>query len=537
MRSRRMQLAALLITTLLVYAASLQNGYVHLDDTNYLVNNELVTDFSADHLGGLFTSVRGNFTPLTWLTHIAAWELSGEAPFGHHLVSLLFHLLNVALVFVVVGRLQHAGLFERMTGWAEYTGYVPFFTALLFALHPQNAEAVCWLAARKDLVMTTFVLLSGAFYIRFAQTRSIGPNIAAAVTFCLACLAKPTAVMWIVVMPLLEAAASGRTFVLRRAIVNVLPLVLIAAAITYFAYGAQQSAGAFDSGGQFGALDRLVIVLKNLFSYFTRYFLAGDYFVNYPLNKDLVWQTFAGGAGLLALCAALARETWRAHGLAWLCTVVLLLPSVGLIQYGVQATADRFAYMAFLPAHLSIVVLAIAGMRYVQERRMVQVIRAATVLAFLLLAQLTFLQASVWRNDLSLWAHGVRAQPQNPLAYQYLGDAFLRNGKPVTAIESYRQSIETIGSGVYMDTQALYFGLGRAHYALEEYDTAHEWFSRLFNEDAESFSRIGYAYYFVAEILLRKGRDAEALLYVQESLQRVPAFTPAVELEARLRAP
>jgi tetratricopeptide (TPR) repeat protein len=213
-----------------------------------------------------------------------------------------------------------------------------------------------------------------------------------------------------------------------------------------------------------------------------------------------------------------------------------LLPSVGIVQFGVQATADRFAYLAFLPTHLSLVVLAVTGLHYVRERRMVLVVRVATVLVFLLLAQITFLQVSVWRSDLSLWAHGVRAEPDNPLAYQYLGDAFLRHGDATTAIESYEKSIDLIGPGIYMDTRSLYFGLGRAHFVLEDYDTAHAWFSRLFDKDAESFSRIGYAYYFVAEILLRKGHNAEALRYVRESLRRVPSFTRARELEAELVA-
>ncbi len=534
MRSSRLQLAALLFVTLLVYAASLQNGYVHLDDTLYPVNNDLVTDFSLRRFGELFTSIRGNFTPLTWLTHIVAWRLSGENPFGHHVISLLFHLGNIALVFIVIGKLYRIGLLERLAGGAESASFIPFFATLLFALHPQNAEAVCWLAARKDLVMTSFVLLSAGFYIRYLRTESAGLYVVAAVAFCLACLSKPTAAMWVMVLLVLDAAACRRSFVLRQATLRVLPFLAIAVIISYLAYSAQQSAGAMGGSDPFSSFDRMVIVLKNLYSYFARYFLAGKFFVNYPLNKDIGWQAFAGGAGLMALCASLASERFRASGLAGLCTVVLLLPSVGIVQYGVQATADRFAYMAFLPMHLWITVLAAIGLRFVQERRMVLVIRGAIVLVFLLLAQMTFLQASVWRTDLSLWAHGVRAEPDNPLAYQYLGDAFLRHGNAETAIESYQQSIALIGPGVYMDRRSLYFGLGRAYFELGDYDAAHEWFSRLFDDNSETFSRIGYAYYFVADILMRKGRTKEALHYVRESLKRVPGFLRARELEAEL---
>ena len=52
-RKSSVQVALLLLLTLLVYLNTFQNDYVWFDDTNYLLTNDLVTDFSADRVGEL----------------------------------------------------------------------------------------------------------------------------------------------------------------------------------------------------------------------------------------------------------------------------------------------------------------------------------------------------------------------------------------------------------------------------------------------------------------------------------------------------
>src|SRR5690242_10177233 len=74
-----------------------------------------------------------------------------------HLENVLFHLLNVLLLFAVARRYA-----------PEQEGRPPLLAltaALLFALHPINAEAVNWISGRSDLIACFFVLLS-AFLLR-----------------------------------------------------------------------------------------------------------------------------------------------------------------------------------------------------------------------------------------------------------------------------------------------------------------------------------------------------------------------------------
>jgi len=69
--------------------------------------------------------------PLTWLSHMLDCELYGLEPGMHHLTSLLFHIVNTLLLFLV---------FRKMTGSLWQSAFV----AALFALHPINVDTVAW---------------------------------------------------------------------------------------------------------------------------------------------------------------------------------------------------------------------------------------------------------------------------------------------------------------------------------------------------------------------------------------------------------
>ena len=94
--------------------------------------------------------------PLTWLSHILDYQLFGLNPAGHHLTSLLLHLVNVVLLFWVL---------HRMTGALWPSALV----AALFALHPLNVESVAWVAERKNVLSTLFWLLTLLAYVGYVK--------------------------------------------------------------------------------------------------------------------------------------------------------------------------------------------------------------------------------------------------------------------------------------------------------------------------------------------------------------------------------
>jgi len=81
-----------------------------------------------------------------------------------HLTNILFHVLNVWLLWLVVcfmlapaGKVQQ----ERRGGFAAFTA------CLIYALHPLTVGSVDWVAARFDVVCITFGLAGMLFWLRW----------------------------------------------------------------------------------------------------------------------------------------------------------------------------------------------------------------------------------------------------------------------------------------------------------------------------------------------------------------------------------
>ena len=142
--------AAILLCGVMIYSASLQNGYIW-DDDYYVYKNGLVQT-----LGGLkgiwFSHALPQYYPVVftsfWIEH-SFWGLN---PFGYHAVNLCLHLLNAFLLFVIVRRLNPKAAFP---------------VALLFTVHPIQVETVAWVTERKNLLSLFFFLLAFVPYMRY----------------------------------------------------------------------------------------------------------------------------------------------------------------------------------------------------------------------------------------------------------------------------------------------------------------------------------------------------------------------------------
>jgi protein O-mannosyl-transferase len=84
--------------------------------------------------------------PLTAATFWLNRSVEGQNPVGYHAVNLALHLTVVVLVFVLLRRIVPFG--------AAFTG------ALIFAVHPMQAEAVNYTFARSSVLEAMFCVLA-----------------------------------------------------------------------------------------------------------------------------------------------------------------------------------------------------------------------------------------------------------------------------------------------------------------------------------------------------------------------------------------
>ncbi len=116
------------------------------------------------------------YRPLGFLSFATDWSVWQDWPAGYHAASLLLHLLNTLLVFLLARRLLGAGS--------------AVLAAAIFGLHVANHEAVFWMSARFDLLATACAL--GALLAVGTPGRGRGAGVA--LLYLAALLSKESAV-------------------------------------------------------------------------------------------------------------------------------------------------------------------------------------------------------------------------------------------------------------------------------------------------------------------------------------------------------
>ena len=92
-----------LIITSIVYFKFLFYNHISWDDPEMVFKNKAVQNFD---IKALFTNhYVGNYIPITMLVHALAWLFFDNNDSGHHLINILFHLLNGVLVYIITNKL------------------------------------------------------------------------------------------------------------------------------------------------------------------------------------------------------------------------------------------------------------------------------------------------------------------------------------------------------------------------------------------------------------------------------------------------
>ena len=108
----------------LAFTPALQNTFVDLDDQANVVDNVRFRGLGPTALVWMGTTFHlGHWQPLSWLTLGVDYLLWGLDPAGYHLTSVLWHVTNAVLLYLLARRLLAlAGTAPGVTGPAAALG-------------------------------------------------------------------------------------------------------------------------------------------------------------------------------------------------------------------------------------------------------------------------------------------------------------------------------------------------------------------------------------------------------------------------------
>ena len=439
-------IAAALLSALIafiIYLPALVNGFVLWDDPTYVYENPGIQSLDLAFLKRAFTEVYfSNWHPLTMISYAVDYAIWGLNPLGYHLVNVIIHSVNTAIVAVLSIRLMTIA--RPLSAPAAFAaGFVP---ALLFGIHPLHVESVAWVSERKDVLSALFFMASVIFYLRYAQKNKALCYILSLLAFALAIMSKSMAVTLPAVLLLIDfyplKRLSGVKGVL-RAVAEKVPFFAISAFAAFMAVYSQATAVASLEAIPFDI--RLFSALRSYAFYLEKLFVPLGLAPFYPYPAEInplgadYLVTYGVLGGITIICLAAIR--YRAFIVSWLYFLGTLLPVIGIVQVGMQAAADRYMY---LPS-LSLVILLGAGAALIIEKNskpLLAIFLGFISIATIGLSYVTVTQAAIWKDTLTLWEHEIRLYPDTA----YI--AYVNKGIVLKDMGRYEEALADLNSAI-----------------------------------------------------------------------------------------
>jgi Flp pilus assembly protein TadD len=447
LRAKAIVSLLLVVATFCVYWPVRHYDFVNYDDNDYVTSNPHVqAGLTKEGIFWAFTQFHGEKTywhPLTWMSHMLDCQLFGLNAGAHHLVSVGLHALNGALLFLFLAYL---------TGSTWRSALI----AALFALHPIQVDTVAWITERKNILSGLFWILTLWAYVAYTRRRTGYRYLLTLVLFALGLMCKPTLVMLPCILLLVDFWPLARlTFTRLSKDANVTAPssagwarnigLLVIEKVPFFAFSLACGLLTLWSHDQLGIREEVHGLpvywrLENAVVSYARY--LGK--LVWPQKLCVLylhpgeWPEETVFLCLLVLIGITTFVVWRRRRepfllFAWLWFLLVLLPTIGIRQVGIQAMADRFAYLPSIGIFVGVVWGAAEVLRQLNvPKTAVGPITAAVPLAF---AVVTPHQIRHWQNSVSLWEQALHVNPQNFVALHNLGVTLTGEGRLQDALD------------------------------------------------------------------------------------------------------
>jgi protein O-mannosyl-transferase len=552
----------LAVITLALYNPVNRHPFVNYDDDRYVTENPHVRQgLTASTIAWALTSTeQANWHPLTWMSHALDCSLFRLNPTGHHFTSILLHMVNAILLFLLLM-------------WATGRLGPSLFVAALFALHPINVESVAWVAERKNVLCTMFFLLTLWAYGWYARKPGWKRYLAVVGLFAAGLTSKPMVITLPFVLLLLDywplkragesatdSGASAASW--PRLALEKLPLLALSLASAAITMRAQQAGGAVRTTTQFSLGIRVANAVYAYAMYLWKMLWPARLAPLYPHPGESLaaWQVAAAALVLIAITTFVIKFRQHRHLLVgWLWFLGTLVPMIGLVQVGDAAMADRYAYIALIGVFVMIS-FGVADLADACKLGLWPAVPSA--LALVALTAATHRQIDYWRSNVDLWSHALAVTQNNFIAEDNLGGALILEGKeeeahphfeaaarinpkdPMSrsnlgtyyqthhqmreAVVQYEAAVAlTSDSGLLAQT---YANLGAAHRALGEDEQASNNFDQSLRLNPNQFS----AWFGLGLLARKQGKIEEAIADLNRSIELQPTAEAFFELGGSL---
>ncbi len=481
----------------LCYANVLNNDFLLYDDVANVLENPKVMDINA-------SLATRNPKDLAFALIYKFYEFN---PSAYHAHSLIIHIINSILVYLIVRSL----LKEK-----EFTGII---ITLFFAINPVVGETVNWVAGSIYLYNALFVFLVLLFFIHFHATKNKVYFFISLIIYSISLylLGNP----WLLVVPPIIIALDYFYWGNNKKIDFYSYGIFVLIAVVYIfsmmtnLYG-KRIERLTEAQVLADSPSRILMIGKNIWSTFgTLVFPFNVSVVHNPIRSEFSFSIIYLSAYplLFFILFRLYKRNKKLFSLLLL-YFVSVLPIFSPKDIAVNY-AERYFYVASMFGAL-IYFYLLSGL----SKKNFYTLSSFLLVVFLILS---VIRTFDWKNDESIWTHALKVAPLNYKPYLELGIIAHKEDRLRDALEYYDKALKLSGTN-----DILQYNIGMTYLKAGAYDYASQYFGNTLKIN-KNFKE---AYYRLGQIEAAKGNKSAAEKLFNIALQLDPSYAPALtELE------
>ena len=509
----------LAVIIILIYTETLTTPFIFDDISNIRDNPHIRVPFlSFKNLAWAgFHSPLAN-RPVANVSFALNYYFHGYNLVGFHVVNILIHIASgIFLYFLVKATIRTPALGTR---YAKF-GWIPFFTAFIWLVHPLQTQSVTYLVQRMNSLAAMFYVLSMLLYVKFrlnASRRAKWPFLGGCILAGILAFGTKeiTATLpgFIILYEWYFFQGLSRQWAKRHLLIPAgFGVFIIVISLVYF--GNEPLGHILNSyNSRDFTLDQRVLTQFRVVIFYiglliwpqpSRLNLDHDFALSYSLTSPmttLLALTVIIALVLLAILRA-KREPLISFCIFWFFGNLVIESSI----IGLELV---FEHRNYLPSMLAILLAVALVFRYLKPAWLGVI---ALCVVGTLFTVWTFERNKDWSDEITLYRDCVAKAPGKARPYTNLGAALIRSGSPAEAIEQFKTALS-----IKPDYADAHYNLG---YALSKQGNLEQGIYhfaetlRLDPDNLRALNNMGVA-------LTLQGRYGEAVNYFEAALKQNP---------------
>jgi Flp pilus assembly protein TadD len=519
-----LKLSFLAILVFLIYSNTFKGPFI-FDDTNNILENPHIrlTRLTLKDITRAGLEGPSSQRPVAIISFALNYYFHRYNVLGYRLVNILIHVMTGVLLYLFAKTtLDVLSLPTRY----KFHGWIPFFTALIWLVHPIQTQSVTYIVQRMNSMAAMFYLLSLLLYANARRGRDKRKKwvlfSGCILSGILSLGSKEIAATLPFVIFLYEWYFFQKLSWnwLRRHLLPFAAILMFFAVASYIYLGGhplEKILMAYEAGN-FTLTERVLTEFRVviyyisllLFPHPSRLNLDYDFPISHSLIDPLTTVLSLGIiTGMIGLAFCLVKKD------RLLSFAILWFFGNLVIESSVIGLYIIFEHRSYLPSMLVSMAAVTLSYRYLKPKWLNLVVLCAVAILF---SFWTYERNGIWRDDVTLWRDCVEKSPKKARPHNNLGNALVRRGKVNEAVGHYIEAlrIKPNYAGAHVNLGIALGKQGKLDRAISHFSEA----LRIEPADAKTHNNLGFA-------LAIQGRVKEAVSHYSVALQAKPDYAEA----------